>query len=249
LNSSFVNFSEFLEQNNFEIQANQSFLHIKAKLLVFYVSSENTTKIAAQKLQKEVLELRKKGFSVFVVREQVWENKSDLIRKIIVHKTTKLISVFARDLVVEQISEKVAKDFLETNHLLGFCKGRKYFSISIPAHRAFRFQKYNFSKILAVAVFGKNISRKKVGFEGDKSIEWSRFATLPEIRIVGGLTKVLKYLQEVEHFDDIMTYVAIETNDSKGLRGMGFVLEEITEPFQLGEEFNLGNYKLRYVKS
>ena len=45
-----------------------------------------------------------------------------------------------------------------------------------------------------------------------------------------------------------MTYVDIECNDSKGLQAIGFSVEEITDPIAIGDEYNLGNYKLRYVR-
>lgn len=249
LTNSFSRFKEFVLQHQFVKQANQSFLHLNAHLKVFFVESGKNTKNASKNLQKQVLELRKNGFQVFVVREENWLNKELLIREIIRYKLQKLIAVFARDLKVSKISASDAKDFLKKNHLLGLVKSRTYIALYIPEHRKFRFEKFGFSGIVAVAVFGKNMLRKKEGFEGTKSVEWARFVTLPEIRIVGGITKVFDYLNEMDPFDDVMTYVDIENNDSKGLQNIGFTLEEITEPIQLNDGYNLGNYKLRYVRS
>lgn len=249
LNRNFIVFSEFLQKLDFKKESDQRFLCLQVSLIVFYLPTSQNSNVHAKALQKEVIELRKKGFQVFVVREKVWINKEELIKKMIQSKLQKRIAVFARDLSVHQINEQIANNFLKKNHLLGASRGRWYLALSIPPHRSFRFQHYSAGDVLGIAVFGKNIKRKKEGFEGMQSIEWVRFSTIPEIRIVGGLGKVFEKLFQMEKYDDIMTYVDIETNDSLGLQAFGFEVEEMTAPILIEEEFNLGNYKLRYVRS
>ncbi len=250
MNSYFLTFKDFILKLQFIEKEVGYFYHANSKVILFFVHSNQQSLQAAFDLQDKVLGLRKESWKVLVVREVVWRNKEQLIRSVILFKMQKLISVFARDLHVKKITETEAIDFLQKNHLLGACKGKMYIALYIPPHRAFRFEKYGFSrKTLAVAVFGKKLTRKKEGFEGQKSIEWARFATLPSIRIVGGISKVFEFVNELSPFDDVMTYVDIESNDAKGLLSLGFHLEDIMDPMAVSEGFNLGNYKLRYVKS
>lgn len=250
MNSSFQTFKDFIATLQFIEKEDAFFYHTNLKVILFFVQSNQQSLQASFDLQGKVLELRKESWKVLVVREDVWKNKEQLIRSVIIFKMQKLISVFARDLQVKKITEIEAIDFLQKNHLLGACKSKIYIALKIPPHRAFRFEKYGFSgDTMAVAVFGKNMTRKKEGFEGQKSIEWARFATLPSIRIVGGISKVFDFVNDLSPFDDVMTYVDIESNDAKGLLSLGFHLEEILDPMAISDGFNLGNYKLRYVKS
>ncbi len=249
LKSSKEIFRAFILDFPFEEIRENYFFHSNQNLIIYFLENYQQIENKAIELQKEVISLRGRETNVLVIREQVWLHKAELVKILIKNKLQKRIGVFARDLHVQLISKELAADFLNQYHPLGFTNSRIYLGVYIPKHRAFRFQKNDLPELIAVATFGKNITRKKVGVEGQKSLEWIRLATLPTIRMVGGISKIFHFLHSVEAFDDIMTYVDIEWNDAKGLLNMGFVLEEITLPINLGKEFNLGNYKLRYVKS
>ncbi|MEY2792242.1 MAG: hypothetical protein RJA76_234 [Bacteroidota bacterium] len=217
--------------------------------MIIYLETSPNSLEQSNDLQKEVLNLRYKGFLVWVIRQKVWLNKKKLIQILIQSRLQKQLAVFARDIHIKMVSEDVSYAFLEKYHLLGFTKSRFYLGIYIPTHRIHRYSSNGLPELIGVAIFGKNLIRKKEGFQGKKSLEWVRLATLPWIRIVGGISKIFNYMEDLEAFDDIMTYVDIESNDAKGLKGFGFHLEEISPPMMVEDEFNLGNYKLRYVKS
>lgn len=248
LNTSFDSFREFVTSLSFEQIDNVNFVHKKERIWLIFVADHISSKEEGIEWQQRVLELRKESWTVRLIRKQVWDSKKELICLKIKYMMTGLIAVFARDLSVFSIAAKEADKFLDQYHLLGHTKGVHYVALTIPPHRAFRFEKNGINGIVAVAVFGRNIIRKSVGFEGTRSMEWVRFATLPSIRVVGGITKVFDYMYGLEAFDDIMTYVDIESNDAKGLQNIGFQVEEITLPIQLASGFNVGNYKLRYVR-
>ena len=248
-----TSFRQFLTELQFEEQATNRFFHPNTSLYVYFVETNTNTYANVLEMQKQVIELRKEGAKLWVVRQSVWEKKEALIRRMMLAKLNKLKAVFARDLQVVEVSEVQAKSFLENFHLLGFTHGNRYLGLKIPDHRLFRFQDFDYlnkecNGFLAIAIFGKTITRKKIGYEGMRSLEWIRLATIPSIRLVGGITKFFEYCYKKSPFDDIMTYVDIENNDAKGLMSLGFKLEEITPPLALDKEFNLGNYKLRYVK-
>jgi len=249
LSLSLATLREFLLSLSFVENENHHFVHPDSRVYIIYKFPCVTTKEEALKLQNEIISLRKQDWKVRVIQQDIWEKKNDLIKWQISRSLLGLQTVFARDLEVHLIDDKIAFSFLEKYHLLGSTKGKYYFALSIPPHREFRFKKLGISGMVAVAVFGRTIIRNKVGFEGKKSIEWIRFATLPSIRIVGGITKVFNYLYNLDAYDDIMTYVDIESNDAKGLESIGFQMEEIMDPMALIHGYNLGNYKLRYARS
>lgn len=243
----------FLKAHQFVEQGPQRYYHSEADLWVFYLENQLSSKDEALTLQQEVLNNRKQDANIWVIRASVWEARASLIQRMLQAKLKKLIAVFARDLRLELVSEPTAKEFLTANHLLGFSKGKWYVAIVVPPHRRYRFSQYPEivqanNGLLAIAIFGKTLIRNRTGVEGMRSLEWIRLATIPSIRLVGGLSKLFDFIQEKEAFDDIMTYVDVESNDARGLQRFGFRLEEITQPIDLPSGFNLGNYKLRYVR-
>lgn len=248
LNSSLDTFREFVTSLSFVQIDKVNFVHTNERIWLIFTAECISSKEEGIEWQQRVLELRKESWKVRLIRKEVWDIKQELICTQIKHMVTGLTAVFARDLSVFSIAAKEADTFLDQYHLLGRTKGNHYVALSIPPHREFRFEKNGMKGIVAVAIFGRNIIRKSAGFEGTRSIEWVRFATLPSIRVVGGITKVFDYLYGLDAYDDIMTYVSIESNDAKGLLGIGFQVEEITLPIQLDRGFNVGNYKLRYVR-
>ena len=82
---------------------------------------------------------------------------------------------------------------------------------------------------MAVATF----SNARKWTKGDKvirSYEWTRYASLPDVRLSGGMGKLLKaFIQEVRP-DDIMTYADLEWSQGKVYKRLGFVLEGVKEP-------------------
>ena len=83
--------------------------------------------------------------------------------------------------------------------------------------------------LVAVATFSN--ARKWV--KGDKEIrsyEWTRYASLPGLRISGGMGKMLKtFIKEVQP-DDIMSYADLEWSEGGVYSQLGFELEGQKEP-------------------
>ena len=77
---------------------------------------------------------------------------------------------------------------------------------------------------MAVATF----SNARKWIKGEKvirSYEWTRYASLPELRISGGMGKLLKaFIQDV-HPDDIMSYADLEWSEGKVYEQLGFSLD------------------------
>lgn len=253
MTSAFISCSAFLKAHRFVEYASHQFYHVEAGLWIYYLPNAMKSVDEAIAFREKVLAKRKEGATVFVIRQSVWEMRLTLIQTLIQAKLQKLIAVFARDLRVEIVSEDIAKEFLSRHHLLGFTKGKWYVALFVPPHRMYRFSRnpeilQANNGLLAIAIFGKTIKRNKPGVEGMRSLEWIRLATLPTIRLVGGISKLFDFMFDQEPFDDMMTYVDIETNDARGLMGFGFQVEEMMDPMELTTGFNLGNYKLRYVR-
>ena len=83
--------------------------------------------------------------------------------------------------------------------------------------------------LVAVATF----SNARKWIKGDKEIrsyEWTRYASLPGLRINGGMGKLLKAFIEEVRPDDIMSYADLEWSEGDVYRQLGFTLEGRKDP-------------------
>jgi hypothetical protein len=102
---------------------------------------------------------------------------------------------------------------------------------------------------------------KEAGMEGELSGELIKIATLPSIRLVGGITKFLDAYRAIHPVQNVMTYIDLDWNSGKGFLSIGFKVIEKTPPllfklvdgkrvavtqFADAEVWTKGNLKLRY---
>lgn len=122
--------------------------------------------------------LYKQGIRLITLFEDEWLNKKDICKSIlssIVGKYKKRI--YARKTTIEKVEKNIAKNFLDENHL----QGKTNF---ISAYGLF-YQK----ELVAIGTYGHH-HRKK-----NKEIVISRFCTKKDIQIVGGISKLFKFIK------------------------------------------------------
>lgn len=257
-------FISFLEANQFVQQADsqQHWQHPSSGLSILLLSSKGM-----KQFDSDVWETWLRNFPK---AWQIWEEdvnqNPDLWKRQILARLHRTKSVFARDTRIVSISADVARHFLDKNHVLGFSKGQTYWGCVVPAHRQFRGITSEFEwegcPLLAVAVFGKPMVMKEEGLEGLLSGELIKLVTLPDIRLVGGLTKFLQAYHEKEAVHHVMTYIDLGSSSGKGFLSAGFRIVNQTPPmlfkmnsgkrmlvssFEEAEQYSPGNLKLRYV--
>ena len=156
---------------------------------------------------KQLLEsLGSEGIETIVVTEDRWRSQGDMMR--------------ARLLA-----------FLEEHHSYGDAACRYRYGLYL--RRPSRDGKFEAGTLVAVATF----SNARKWIKGEKTIrsyEWTRYASLPSVRISGGMGKMLKaFIKEVEP-DDIMSYADLEWSEGNVYEQLGFVLEGQKEPVMFG---------------
>ena len=83
--------------------------------------------------------------------------------------------------------------------------------------------------LIAVATFSNARKWIKNGRE-IRSYEWTRYASIPDLRVSGGMGKLLKaFIKEVEP-DDIMSYADLEWSEGQVYKALGFSEELPKEP-------------------
>ena len=173
--------------------------------------------------------------------------------------------IYARNCEVRRIDKTTAQNFLEANHSYGDAACKYRYGLYLKrhtGHNAIQFSKQQNDHnstychaerseaspmpgtLIAVASF----SNARKWIKGDKTIrsyEWTRYASLPGVRLSGGMGKVLKtFIKEVQP-DDIMTYADLEWSEGKVYEQLGFTLEGIKEPvtFLIGSDCRRRPYR------
>ena len=109
-------------------------------------------------------------------------------------------------------------------------------------------QTYPVGTLVAVASFSKARRWSKKGENGEKeticSYEWLRYASLPELRVLGGMGRILARFIEDFHPDDIMSYVPLRHFSGEVYESLGFVCEGV-KIFPNGERSRKYRLKLK----
>jgi hypothetical protein len=144
---------------------------------LYWHSEINTAKdyhINKQEIAKE------SGISLINIWEDDWKHKSDIIKSKIKHllKLTDEV-IYARKCKIKNVDFKAAKNFLNDNHLQGFCP----FSIAYGL--------YVNDDLVSICTFGK----RKIS--GSATNELLRFTNKINHHVPGGFTKLMKhYIKE-----------------------------------------------------
>lgn len=147
------------------------------------------------------------------------------IRQVMPHPD-QFVSVFARNCDIRRITKPVAAAFLEQFHSYGPAACRYCYGLFVRRRTGAKEGIFTEGEMVAVATF--SASRKWL--KGDKvirSYEWVRYASRSDVRVIGGMGKILKTFIQEHHPDDVMTYAISEVSEGDVYRKLGFVEEGI----------------------
>lgn len=129
--------------------------------------------------------------------------------------------IFARNCYVRRLDKKRAADFLNENHYLDSCSARFHYGLFVKRTTGVSESHLPEDTLVAVGSFS-NARRFK---DGHLSYEWIRYASLKSLRVIGGMSKILKQFAEDQHPDDVMTYVDTSRSDGNAYKQLGFTQE------------------------
>ena len=177
---------------------------------------------------KELLEsLEADGMETIVITEDRWRSQGDMMKARMLAHLEQFTSLYARNCEVRKIDKAVAAPFLGDNHSYGDAACRYRYGLYL--RRSSRDGKLQAGTLVAVATF----SNARTWVKGEKvirSYEWTRYASLPGVRISGGMGKMLKAFVKDVQPDDVMSYADLEWSEGKVYEQLGFVLEGRKEP-------------------
>ena len=167
-----------------------------------------------------------------IITEDRWHLQPEAMQKRILAHLEIFNPIYARNCEVRRIDKALAKEFLEASHSYGHAACKYCYGMFLKRHTGHIAQQttsYAPGTLVAVATF----SNARKWTKGDKfirSYEWTRYASLPDIRLSGGMGRMLKvFIKEVQP-DDIMSYADLEWSEGEVYERLGFEAETRKEP-------------------
>lgn len=190
--------------------------------------------------QKDVLEYAVKGLSQkdgaypLIVFEDRWRRNSRMIRQRLLAHLGIFTSIFARNCQVRRIDKPLAASFLEEAHSYGDASCKYRYGLFLVRHTGHcrlegAAEPIVPGTLVAVAEFSGARRWKKEDMTVS-SYEWTRYASLPWLRISGGMGKILRHFIEQVQPDDIMSYADLEWSEGLVYEQLGFIPENSRQP-------------------
>ena len=171
---------------------------------------------------------------LIIITEDRWNKQREMMQARLLAHLDCFTSIYARNCEIHRIDKATAKAFLEANHSYGDATCKYRYGLYLKRHTGHCHAERSEASLspgtlVAVATF----SNARKWIKGNKTIrsyEWTRYASLPEVRLSGGMGKVLKaFIKEVQP-DDIMTYADLEWSEGNVYEQLGFTLEGTKNP-------------------
>ena len=132
--------------------------------------------------------------------------------------------IYARNCEIRRLDRKRAADFLERNHFLGTCQARYFYGLFTRRSSGTKEVQLPEGSLVAVGAFSNGRRFR----DGHLSYEWIRYASLKELRVMGGMGKILNEFVKELHPGDVMTYVDASKSDGSSYLELGFqVIEKV----------------------
>lgn len=179
--------------------------------------------VSVDEAARELIRIRKDNMAAGVketvfIYEDLWRSHQELVRRRLRSHLGVGKKVFARNCDVREISQQTAAAFLERHHVYGATKAcYRYGLFRRRATGAKEAGMPDTATMVAVGTFSKNN-------------EWERYASLPQVRVCGGMGKVLDHFLTVVHPPEVMSYADLEWGDGSVYEKLGFSMNRRTPP-------------------
>lgn len=195
-----------------------------------------------------VLSIRALEGYPIIIPEDRWKRQRPMMEARLLAHMEVFSQAYARNCEVRRIDKETAQRFLNDNHSYGYAACKYRYGLFLKRHTghiAREIEEERFlgcarndngsdrgdivGTLIAVATFSNARRWIKDGKE-IRSYEWTRYASVPELRVNGGMGKLLKaFIKEVQP-DDIMSYADLEWSEGKVYEALGFSEEQPKDP-------------------
>ena len=187
----------------------------------------------AMEPSEKLEEVKKRiGENPVIIPEDRWRSRPGMMKERLLAHLGRHSQVYARNCEVRRLEKAEAAAFLHRTHSYGDAACRYRYGLFLKRHTghvALEGPSLAPGDLVAVATF----SNARKWTKGDKiirSYEWTRYASLPDIRVSGGMGKLLKaFISEIAP-DDIMSYSDLEWSEGAVYEQLGFIREGHKSP-------------------
>ena len=178
-----------------------------------------------------------------IITEDRWHTQRTMMEARLLAHLEVFTPVYARNCEVRRIEKAEAAAFLADTHSYGDAACRYRYGLFLKrftggkAHMGAASARTG--DLVAVATFS-NARKWQKGEKTIRSYEWTRYASLPGVRINGGMSKLLKAFIKDASPDDIMSYADLEWSEGAVYDQLGFSLEGKKAPvmFEIDSQWN-----------
>ena len=178
-----------------------------------------------------------------IITEDRWKRQREMMEARLLAHLEMFGQAYARNCEVRRVEKAEAQQFMNENHSYGHAACRYRYGLFLKRHTghiakemeamqeagASEVIRDDRGKLIAVATFSNARKWIKDGKE-IRSYEWTRYASIPDLRVSGGMGKLLKaFIKEVQP-DDIMSYADLEWSEGEVYERLGFAAEALKEP-------------------
>ena len=202
----------------------------------------------SQRAHEAVRSIRTLEGYPIIIPEDRWKRQRPMMEARLLAHMEVFSQAYARNCEVRRIDKETAQRFLNDNHSYGYAACKYRYGLFLKRHTghiAREIEEERFlgcarndnrsargdivGTLIAVATFSNARKWIKDGKE-IRSYEWTRYASVPELRVSGGMGKLLKaFIKEVQP-DDIMSYADLEWSEGKVYEALGFSEEQPKDP-------------------
>lgn len=169
---------------------------------------------------------------LMIITEDRWERQKKMTQERLLAHLEVFGQIYARNCEIRKIDKATAKEFLDQNHSYGDAACRYRYGMFLKRHTGHCLDdedRIQTGTLVAVATFS-NARKWQKGEKVIRSYEWTRYASLPNLRLSGGMGRLLKHFIEEVAPDDIMSYADLEWSEGTVYQTLGFTLEGIKDP-------------------
>lgn len=216
----------------------QEVIHVEGHAGIIPVNVRSTSAEEAEKtadrLRTIIMQITgQSGHYPLIITEDRWNSQQKMMHSRLLAHLQIFTQIYARNCEIRKIDKKTAADFLAAHHSYGDAACRYRYGLFLKRYTghtsSLAIDRPQAGELVAVATF----SNGRKWIKGDKTIrshEWTRYASLPGVRLSGGMGKLLQaFIEEVKP-DDIMTYADLEWSEGKVYEQLGFTLEGVKYP-------------------
>ena len=179
------------------------------------------------------------GRAIFIAEDR-WRADGDAVRARLLAHSGRFRQVYARNCSVRRVERAAAARFLSETHSYGDALSRFRYGLFVERVTGEKSVIPSEAKesvyasllpgtLVAVATFSKARNRTVDGGR-IRTHEWVRYASLPGIRVEGGMGKLLDAFVSELHPEHVTTFADLEWSDGRAYRELGFELESRRDP-------------------